>query len=96
LFVVTLKHAAHGFALVRTRTRTIIQHLYTTYGCITSEMLAVNDDKIRQSWDPTTPIEILFTQINLGQAYTTAGNGPYTDTQLVRFAYTNVAATNHM
>jgi hypothetical protein len=93
-FVATLKHAAHGFALVRTRT--IIQHPYTTYRRMTSKMLAVNDDNMRQSWDPTLPIEILFTQIDLGQAYATAGNGPYTDTQLVRFAYTNVAATNCM
>jgi hypothetical protein len=93
-FVATLKHATHGFALVRTRT--IIQHLYNTYGRITAEMMAVNDEKMRSEWDPGTPIEILFTQIDLGQAYATAGNAPYTDTQLVRFGYTNVAANNRM
>jgi hypothetical protein len=93
-FVATLKHAANGFALVWTRT--IIPDLYTTYSCITSKMLAVNDDNMRQSWDPTSPIKILFTHINLGQAYVMAGNGPYTDIQVVQFAYTNVAATNCM
>jgi hypothetical protein len=57
-FVATLKHATHGFALVRTRT--IIQHLYNTYGRITAEMMAVNDEKMRSEWDPGTPIEIFI------------------------------------
>ena len=38
-------------------------------------------------WDATTPIEIMLSQIDDGQAYTTSGNSSYMDAQIVRMAY---------
>lgn len=93
-FVVSLKHRTYGFALVRTRT--IIAHLYTTYGTITSEELTQNDELMRVPWEPTTPIEGLFEQIDDGSAYAISGGDPYTDKQLVRFGYNNIDSNGRM
>jgi hypothetical protein len=90
-FVISIKDRTHGFALIRTRT--LIRHLYDTYGNITSEDLSANEDRMKAAWDPTTPIEGLFEQIDDGTAYATAGNDPFTITQLVRFAY-NIIESN--
>jgi hypothetical protein len=51
---------------------------------------------MKATWDPTTPIEGLFEQIDDGAAYATAGNDPFTDTQLVRFAYNSVESNGRM
>lgn len=93
-FVLSLRDRTHGFALVRTRT--IIAHLLTNYGTILSVNLSTNDERLRVTWSVTTPIELLFAQIDDGAAYATAGASAYTDTQLVRFGYNLVAATSRM
>jgi hypothetical protein len=93
-FVITLKDRTHGFALVRTRT--IIVHLHDTYGNITSDALSQNEERMKAPWDPTTPIEGLFEQIDDGSAYAIAGRDPFTDTQLVRSGYNNIDSNNKM
>jgi hypothetical protein len=45
-FVISLKDRTNGFALVRTRR--LIDHLYTTYGNITSEDLSVNEERMKK------------------------------------------------
>jgi hypothetical protein len=45
----------YGFALVCTHG--LINHLYTTFGNLTSEDISANEEKIQETWDPTTPIE---------------------------------------
>jgi hypothetical protein len=93
-FVLSLKHRSHGFALVRTRA--IITHLFATYGAITADDLLANDARMRTPWDPTTPIELLFAQIDDGAAFATDGHDPFTDTQVVRLAYSNVEASGKL
>jgi hypothetical protein len=93
-FVISLKDRTHGFALVATRE--IINHLQTTYGNITSEALSANEERMKTPWDPTTPIEGLFEQIDDGEAYASAGNDPFTNSQIVRIAYTNIDTTDKM
>ena len=66
----SLKNCTAGFA--RVTTHHIIEHLYTNYGHITIKMLTENKTKMKQWRDATTPIELLFEQIDNGQAYTTA------------------------
>ena len=83
-----------GFA--RVTTRHIIEHLYTNYGRITIEMLPENKTKMKEPWDITTPIKLLFAQIGDGQAYARAGGKPYTEPQLVRISYHNIEATKRM
>ena len=93
-FVISLKDRTHGFALVRTRR--LIDHLYTTYGNITSEDLSANEERMKKTWDPTTPIEVLFAQIDDGTAFAISGDDPFSDAQLVRFAYNNVDSNQRM
>ena len=59
--------------------RTLIKHLYTNYGRINAATLTDNGNKMKKPWDITSPIELLFAQIEDGQAYATAGGEPYTD-----------------
>ena len=47
-------------------------------------------------WDPTTPIEGFFEQIDDGLAYATAGEDAFTDTHLVHFAYNNIDSNGRM
>jgi hypothetical protein len=73
-FVISLKDRTHGFALVRTRR--LIDHLYTTYGNITSEDLYTNEERMKKTWDPTTPIEVLFAQSDDGAAFAISQQRP--------------------
>lgn len=89
-FVMSLRHRTHGFALIRTRT--IIEHLMASYGTISSEDLAANDARMQTPWNVTTPIELLYAQIDDGAAYAIDGNSAYTDKQLVMYAYNIITA----
>ena len=51
---------------------------------------------MKEPWDITTPIKLLFAQIGDGQAYARAGGKPYTEPQLVRISYHNIEATKRM
>ena len=93
-YVTSLKHRTHGFALVRTRT--IVEHLLANYGTITSNALTANEEQMQTAWDPTTPIEPLFAQIDDGAAFAQAGASPYTDMQLVRYGYNIIFATGRL
>jgi hypothetical protein len=93
-FVSGLKHPIHGYALVTVKA--LMDFLRGNHGHITAEMLAQNDEDMRQDWSPSAPIEHLYTQIDDGQAFATAGAAPYTDPQLVRFAYTIISASGLM
>lgn len=84
-YVLSLQHQTHGFALICTRA--IIEHLMAAYGNITSEDLAANDKRMQQRWAVTTPIEMLYAQIDDGASYALDGNSAYTDKQLVMYGY---------
>ena len=51
---------------------------------------------MKAQWDPKTPTEGLFEQIDDGSAYATAGEDAFTDTQPVRFAYNNIDSNGRM
>ena len=55
-----------------------------------------NETRMKQPWDVTTPIELLFEQIDDGQAYAMAGGEPNTDPQLIRLGYHNIEALKRM
>jgi hypothetical protein len=44
-------------------------------------------------WSPSTPIEVLFTQLDDGIAYATAGDETLSETQVIRIGYNIVEAT---
>ena len=90
----SLKDRTTRFTIVTMRT--LIKHLYTNYGRINAATLTDNGNKMKNPWDTTSPIELLFAQIDDGQAYATAGGEPYTDPQLVRIGYRSIEATKRM
>jgi hypothetical protein len=91
LYVRTLQHRHTGFANVTTRA--LIRHLLATYGNITPQDLAHNDAKFRAAYDPSQPIETLFSQIEDTMDFADAGGSPYTATQIVTNAYSIVFTT---
>ena len=71
----------------------IVEHLYTTYGRITSMDLEQNDIRMKAPYDPTQPIENLFNQLEEGQEYAEAGQAPLSTLQLINTAYLLVFKT---
>eukprot|EP00957_Ditylum_brightwellii_P128810 9825753-Ditylum_brightwellii.AAC.1 len=69
------------------------QHLYTTYGRITSTKLDKNNRAMKKDYDATLPIEHLAEQIKT--AVTIAGNAnqPYTAAQVLSITYNLVFKT---
>ena len=84
-YVKVHKNRNTGYA--RVTSRTLIEYLLQTYGQITPGDLINNGERMKYKWDANTPIEIMFCQIDDGQAFSTSGNSPYMDTQIVRMAY---------
>jgi hypothetical protein len=72
---------------------TLLTHLHDIYGTITEAELDRNLDRMKIQWNPPTSIELLFTQINDGVAFATAGGDPPTGPSIIRIAYNIVAAT---
>jgi hypothetical protein len=66
---------------------TLLTHLHDTYGTITEAELDRNLDRMKSQWNPPTSIELLFTQINDGVAFATAGGDPPTGPSIIRIAY---------
>jgi len=65
----------------------MLQHLFTTYGKLSPHNLAQNNINFERDWDPSSPIKLLFDQIDTCQEYATDGNQPYTDAQILNNAY---------
>jgi hypothetical protein len=71
---------------------TLLTHLHDTYGTIAEAELDRNLDRMKIQWNPPTSIELLFTQINDGVAFTAAGGDPPTDPSIIHITY-NIATT---
>ena len=71
----------------------LLQHLWTDYGTITSQDLTVNYTCMTAQWTPPTPIEDLFLQLRDGQEFATDGNETISDSQLLRLCYENINKT---
>ena len=71
----------------------IMTHLWDTYGGVTEVDLKANEDRMKVPWNPPTPIETLFLQLEEGQEFALEGNEKIDDTTLVRLGYDNVVAT---
>ena len=65
----------------------LIQHLYNVYGRITQIDLSDNEKRLKQSYDPSMPIENLYSQVEAAIEYAAAGNAPFTNNQIVTNAY---------
>jgi hypothetical protein len=90
-FVLVLEDQQFGYALVTTFT--ILTHLDTNYGVVTTQDLANNLDHMDKQWDPSTPIKDLWTQISKARNYAATGNNAITDTTALISATKNLQNT---
>jgi hypothetical protein len=90
-FIVTLQHPITQYA--RVTPLQLMEHLWTTYGTITSDDLTTNYDRMTAPWNPPTPIENLFDQLKLGQEYAGEGGEPIDTRQLMRIGYNLIQQT---
>ncbi len=71
----------------------LLDHLWSTFGTITSKDLTTNWSTMNAQWNPPTPIADLFKQLQDGQIFAKDGKEDITDSQLLRLCYDNVNAT---
>jgi len=71
----------------------MLTHLDTTYGTITADDLEANFARLGDPWDPTTPIESIFTNVTKCQAFATAGGDPISNAQAMREILKVIEAT---
>jgi hypothetical protein len=75
-------------------TLTLMTHLWAQYGTITADELQHNSVALNApTWDPTTPIELLFTRVQDHADFATAGGAPIPDPLLAQAAYSNIEHT---
>ena len=86
-----LRNAHTGYSNVTTFG--LLTHLYNTYGSVTSMDLEQNDICMKQPYDPTQPIEVLFNQIETAQEFAEAANTPYPNASIISTAYLLVFKT---
>ena len=71
----------------------LLNHLWKTFGTITSKDLTDNWSSMNAQWNPPTPITDLFKQLQDGQIFAKDGKEDITDSQMLRLCYDNVNAT---
>jgi hypothetical protein len=71
----------------------LLDHLWKTFGTITSKDLTDNWASMNAQWNPPTPIADLFKQLQDGQIFAKDGKEDITDSQLLRLCYDNVNST---
>jgi hypothetical protein len=73
----------------------MLDHLFETYGNITSVDLEINLEHTRRVWDPQQPVESLFKQIQDCADYSEAGGVPIGPSQQINVGYAKIFATGH-
>jgi hypothetical protein len=71
----------------------ILTHLWTTWGTITQIELDANALRMAAPWNPPTPIDKLFTQLDDGVRFATAGNDIPSTPTVIRLGYNIIYAT---
>jgi hypothetical protein len=71
----------------------ILTHLWDTWGTITQIELDANYLRMATPWNPPTPIDKLFTQLDDGIRFATAGNDKPSDPTVIRLGYNLIHQT---
>ena len=90
-FINHLRHARTAYQNVDPIT--ILTHLWTTYGGLDEADMSANEQRMRTTWNPPTPIEAMYEQLETGQKFATRAGETIAETQLVRWAYEIVDKT---
>ena len=91
MYFKALKNTHVGYS--NSTTMQLIQHLYNSYGQITQMDLSDNERRMKTPYDPSTPIENLFGQIDDAIDFADAGSAPFTAVQVLTTAYLLVFQT---
>jgi hypothetical protein len=75
--------------------RDMLDHLFETYGNITTVDLEINFEHMRRAWDPQPPVETLFKQIQDCADYSEAGGVPIGPSQQINVGCAKIFATGH-
>ena len=92
MFIRSLPHKYVRYGL--TTTRTILDHLYTSYANIYSADLLENDSVFCTPYDINQPIETLFDRVENCGDYAAAGNNPNSLKQVIGIAFQLVYQTD--
>jgi hypothetical protein len=91
IYIKALYDATVGFGNVTCLE--LLQHLKTNYGIIKQEELEENTKRMNTPWNPPTPIEALFDQLDEGVIFATAGGEPPAPSTVVRMGYNIIEVT---
>jgi hypothetical protein len=76
-FLAAMRHADLGFGGLTCLQ--LLNHLHSSYAIITAQDLEDNLKRMLTPWNPPTPLEVLFSQIEDGAEYANAGGDPVSD-----------------
>ena len=85
LYVRSLRHNYIGYG--KTTTQALLDHLYSTYANISASALQDNKKRLRAPYNRNQPFETLIYQVENAVDYASAGDTPYTPSQVVRIAF---------
>jgi hypothetical protein len=91
IYLQALNDRQSGFSHVTTRQ--MLTHLRTHYGQVTMEMKDDNTNRMMAAWQPPTPIDTLFQQLDDGIYFATAAGEPLVDTAVARIGYNIIHKT---
>ena len=90
-YIKTLKNEHTRYAKVSPLA--LMTHIWDTYGTVDDADQTQNEIRMKQQWNPPTPIETLFEQLEDGKHFAAKGHEVIDDTQLIRWAYDNIKRT---
>ena len=85
LYVRSLCHKYIGYG--KTTTRSLLEHLYYSYANISASALQDNDKRLQTPYDSNQPFETMTNQVENAVDYASAGDTPYTPSQVVGIAF---------
>ena len=91
LYLNSMHNRLTGYANVPVAT--MLTNLFNMYAQIDNLAMSDVEDNIRKAWDPSTPIETLYRQIQTNCDLADMANQPFSAAQKLNFAYTAVFKT---
>jgi hypothetical protein len=89
-YIREMKHSVTGYGNVTSLA--LMTHLWDNYGAITQADLKANMQRMQLPWNPPTPIEDLFIQLEEGRDFANDGEETIANTTLVRMGYEIIEA----
>ena len=90
-FIETHNNEWTGFTQVHPYT--LINYIKAEYGIVNDDELTENEAKLNEPWDPTTPIQILYDNIEECKIFAEAGKDPISERTILRKAYMAIKNT---